>query len=143
MTIPVLEGAPKPTHIPAPVIAPAKTKAPSQKSAPPKQKTPAQTSASNVPDSKVLAKSTLTADDSTQLTNVYTIKQDEVGGIENIRNRTWIHDLLDDNKIPYYLEVQGHRPTKRIYVESQLIFVERKNGIRASFIINEYLDTNN
>ena len=94
-------------------------------------------------DSGLWAKSTLVSKDSKDLTNIYIIKQEEAGGIENIRNKAWIHDLLDDNHIPYFIEIKGFRPSKRVYIESQWIYVERKNGIKASFLISEYMDPKN
>jgi len=75
------------------------------------------------------------------LVRVYKIK----GGGRNppCRERIWLHDILDENDIPYAIEITGEYPLwcgkrGRKFKETQHIFVEKKNKEAVIKIIEEY-----
>jgi len=84
------------------------------------------------------AKSTLPPCDLDGLVGVYDVKEGVYSGAETIRDRIWLHDVLDDNEIPYHIEIEGYWPGRRKFVERQVIYVEEKNASKAKQLIKEY-----
>lgn len=83
------------------------------------------------------AKSTLPPPyDIEKLKRIYTFtdKNDK----EKSRERIWLHDVLDDNNIPYVIEIVGYWVGKRDFREKQRIYVEKKHKDKALKFIDEY-----
>ena len=86
---------------------------------------------------KLWAKSTLNVDNPEGLILAYVCHTGTDLTKETIRHRFWIHDLLDDAGIPYYVEVKPADGSKML-VESQRIYVEENNKTPAKDLIFEY-----
>ena len=84
------------------------------------------------------AKSTLPNGNPNALSRIYEVKEGIYTSAENIRDRIWLHDVLDDNDIPYYVEMEGYWPGRRKFVERQVIYVEEKNSPKAKRLIKEF-----
>jgi len=93
-------------------------------------------------DPKLWAKSTLKHADIEDLIEVYAVVQGPFITQESIRKRMWIHDLLDDVGVPYYIEV-GSKSGSKDLVEAQRIYVEEKNAGKALVLIKQYNDPDN
>ena len=91
----------------------------------------------------MIAESTLVPNKDTKLVNIHIVKPDITGSTDKIRNRTWVHDLLDDNDIPYFIEIKSFSPSKTKTIESQWIYVEDENGSTAQELIKQYIDPEN
>jgi len=89
------------------------------------------------------AKSTLPPGENPDLQRLYVIRPGTYLSDETIRHRMWLHDVLDDNGIPYRIEIVGFWPTRKKFVETQCIFVEKHNMNRALMLIREYNDPRN
>ena len=97
-------------------------------------------------DPELWAKSTLTPSDDMELINIFTMKigTGMKGSFstpqETIRQRIWLHEVLDDNKIPYYVEfvtnLSGRRRVTR--TEIQNVYVEKKHVKKAKQLIKEF-----
>jgi hypothetical protein len=81
-------------------------------------------------DPELWAKSTLPEDDTTDLVVVFQVKKGTLIGNEPIKNRMWLHDLLDDNEIPYRIEHAGD--------SAQFILVKNEQKDRAIDLIIRY-----
>ena len=57
---------------------------------------------------------------------------------EIVRQRMWLHDVLDDNGIPYQIEISGSWINSRKYLETHCIYVEEKHVKKARLLIEEY-----
>jgi len=88
-------------------------------------------------DPDLWAKSTLLNAKVEDLIAIHIIAQDLFTGNESIRNRMWLHDLLDDRNIPYYIEV-GNIGGGKALSEAQIIYVEKKNAKIAYGLINKF-----
>jgi len=88
-------------------------------------------------DPKLWAHSTLEHAKVEDLAVIHSVMPDMYTGSDSIRNRIWLHDLLDDKRIPYYIEVGGVGGGKAL-TEAQLIYVEKKNFGRALSLIEEF-----
>jgi len=88
-------------------------------------------------DPKLWAQSTLNNAHVEDLVEVYAVTQSMFVSNESIRNRMWLHDLLDDKKIPYYIEVGGMSGSRQL-VEAQCIYVEKKNAEKALLLIKQF-----
>jgi len=93
-------------------------------------------------DPSLWAQPTLKNARTEDLVPVYSVQPNPLLGGDSVRNRMWLHDLLDDAKIPYYIEVGSKDGTKDL-TEAQYIYVERKNASKATFFIKQYNDPNN
>ena len=93
-------------------------------------------------DPELWAKSTLPPGEH-ELYKLYTIAPGIFLSEETIRHRTWLHDILDDNKIPYQIEIKGYWPTRRKFVEAQFIYIEQKNRNKAIRLIKEFNNPSN
>jgi len=81
--------------------------------------------------------------DDEDLVDVYVVKQARYQRRELIRERIWLHDLLDDKKIPYQVVIKTRWADKRNYAEDQFIYVEKKNRKKAKRLIKAFLDPDN
>ena len=88
-------------------------------------------------DPEFWAKSTLEQDDS-KLIKVYEIRPGKNVPLESVRNRIWLHDLLDEEKIPYKIAVSGFWASRKKYSLSQSILVDQKDRNRTRQLILEY-----
>jgi len=88
-------------------------------------------------DPEFWAKSTLDQDEG-KLIKVYEIKPGKNVPLESVRNRIWLHDLLDEEKIPYKVAVSGFWASRKKYSLSQSILVEQKDRNRTRQLILEY-----
>ena len=93
------------------------------------------------------AKSTLTPTNDMVLSLIYTSKTAKPGKLvsENrVAQKIWLHELLDDNDIPYYVVLTGKpvRSKKKFYKEKlatvQLVYVEEANASKARALIKQY-----
>jgi len=87
-------------------------------------------------DPKEWAKSTLLGDKE-NLVKVFQIKPGGDVTPETIRNKTWIHELLDVEGIKYKVVIAGYWATPKKYLISQSIMVEPENRKRAKELIPE------
>jgi len=55
------------------------------------------------------------------LVMVYTVGETMFGS--RVRDRMWLHDILDDNNIPYVIDVVGDWASRKKYSVQQHIFV--------------------
>ena len=94
-------------------------------------------------DPSLWAYSTLEPCDGVKLVNVYIITQGNYLGREEVRQRMWLHDILDDEGIPYQVVVKGYWAGRRVYAESQFIYVKKKHADKVEQLINEFNDLGN
>ena len=87
------------------------------------------------------AQSTLD-DDVEHLAKIFEIKPDKNTPLEVIRNRIWLHDLLDVERIPYKVVVSGFWASRNKYSLSQSIYVEQKNRNKARVLVLEHRKSN-
>jgi len=73
-----------------------------------------------------------------ELVKVYEIKPGKDSPLETVRNRIWLHDLLDKERIPYKVVVSGFWASSKKYSLSQSVYVEQKNRDRVRELILEY-----
>jgi len=93
-------------------------------------------------DPELWAQSTLVDANPDELVAIHVITPGLYVRSDTIRNRMWLHDLLDDSGIPYYIEVGGLSGSKAL-VEAQQIFVEKENAGKAMALIKMYNDSDN
>jgi len=91
-------------------------------------------------DPEQWAKSTLKSANIDELVQVYVVTPGLYATSSTIRNRMWLHDLLDDKKIPYFVDIGGMAGSK-VLVEAQYIYVEEKNALKALTLINKFNDS--
>ena len=84
--------------------------------------------------------STLAEYNDEDLVRIQTITPNNFTGKETIRQRMWLHDILDDHGIPYLVRIIGYWPSRRRFQEAQCIYVEEKNVNETNRLINEYKD---
>jgi len=96
-------------------------------------------------DPSLWAYSTLSMEDSEnkELVNIYKIKQEKLGKRELIRARIWLHDILDDNNIPYQVVIKTRWISKKNYAEDHFIYVEEKHKKKSKRLIKEFLNPDN
>jgi len=85
------------------------------------------------------AQSTLKHVDTEDLIAVHSIQSNPLTGSDTIRDRMWLHDLLDDKRIPYYIEV-GSKDGSKDLAEAQFIYVEKHNAERVLLYIRQFND---
>ena len=88
----------------------------------------------------MIAESTLTPNEDTKLVNIYIVKPDITGSNDKVRNRTWVHELLDDNDIPYHIEIKSFSPSRTKTIESQWIYIEEKHAGNVQYLLKQYID---
>ena len=91
-------------------------------------------------DPDLWARSTLLNADINDLIPVYAISEGMFMSKEEVRNRMWLHDLLDDNNILYYIEMDGVKSGKAL-ADIQRVFVEKKNAQKAFSLIKTFNDS--
>lgn len=89
------------------------------------------------------AKSTLLQGDAENQVKIHVVKQGLYVHADTIRQRMWLHDILDDRGIPYRVEFVGYWASRKKFVEAQNIYVEKKHAERARFLIKDYRNTGN
>ena len=89
-------------------------------------------------DPALWAQSTLTPSEDMNLVKIFEVKPNKVIAAETIRQRIWLHDVLDDNKTPYHLDIIGYWRTRKKFAEYQVIYVQEKHRKKARRLINEY-----
>jgi len=94
-------------------------------------------------DPELWAYSTLPPCDSASLVNIYEVKQGDFTGRETIRQRMWLHDILDDNGIQYQVEINAYWAARKRFSEVQCIYVEEENAKKARSLIKEYNNPEN
>jgi len=87
-------------------------------------------------DPKEWARSTLIGEKE-GLVRIFHIKPGGDVTPETIRNKTWIHELLDVEGIKYKVVISGYWATPKNYLVSQSILVEPENVKRAKVLIPE------
>jgi len=93
----------------------------------------------NYGDPELWAKSTI-EHDTDKLFKIYEIRPGKTISPDTIRNRFWIHDLFDDEGIPYKVSVSGFWATRKKFLEAQSIYVEISDRSRARDLIIQYYD---
>jgi len=88
-------------------------------------------------DPETWAHSTLDSDVG-KLVKVYEIKPDKNHPLEMVRNRIWLHDALDEEKIRYKVIVSGYWVTRKKYSLSQSVFVKQENRNRVRELVLEW-----
>lgn len=89
-------------------------------------------------DADLLAYSTLPPDDYDDLVEVYKVKAGMHTPESETMHRIWLHDVLDDNNIPYIVEVIGVFVTRKKFREMQIISVRKKKAKKAKALIKEF-----
>ena len=89
------------------------------------------------------ARSTLIRKSDDKLLKVLTVTQQKYEAKESARYRMWLHDILDDNGIPYHIEVEGYWAGRRRFAEKQHIFIEEKHQQEARRLIISYNNPGN
>jgi len=89
------------------------------------------------------AVSTLKPGEGRELVRVFQVKQGMNTSGDSVRNRMWLHDILDDRGIPYHVEMDGYWAGRRKYVEVQYIFVEEKQRKSVQRLIKEFRNPDN
>jgi len=93
----------------------------------------------NYGDPELWVKSTLDQDIE-KLVKIHEIRPGKTISPDTIRNRFWIHDLFDDEGIPYKVTVSGFWATRKKFLEAQSIYVEAENRNKARELIITYYD---
>ena len=94
-------------------------------------------------DPSLWAFSTMASFDDIDLVNIYVIKQKKYMTGGTTRHRMWLHDILDNEGIPYQVVIKGYWSGLRVYAEDQFINVEKKHRRKAKRLIKEFTDSNN
>lgn len=89
-------------------------------------------------DPEQWARSTLSVSSNENLVKILTVKQHQYAARESVRNRMWLHEILDNNNIPYYIEIEGYWPSRRKFAEMQNIYIEEKHQKEARRLIITY-----
>jgi len=97
----------------------------------------------SVGDPALWAQSTLLHGDTENLVKIYDVMEGKYINSETVRNRIWLHDILDDNNIPYHIEIKGTWPSRKKFAEKQSIYVEKKRASRVRKLIKEYNNADN
>jgi hypothetical protein len=92
----------------------------------------------NANEEVLLAKSTLITDGEIEsLIKVFEVNTDVTADKDKIKNRTWIHDLFDDNGIEYHIETELKNKGRQI-IETQSIYVRPEEKDDAFFLISKF-----
>lgn len=89
-------------------------------------------------DPELWAHSTFEPDDDEALVLIHEIKPSGQTGRETFMHRIWVHDLLDDNNIPYHIEIGGHWKSRKNFNEIQSIYVKRAHSGKAIGLMRAY-----
>jgi len=94
-------------------------------------------------DPELWAYSTLPPGEHDDLVDIYTIKQGKFMGREIVRQRMWLHDILDDNDIPYQVVIKSYWVSRRKYSEDQVIYVREEHRKKARKLIKTFNNPDN
>ena len=94
-------------------------------------------------DPALWAYSTLPPCDTNELVNVYVVQQSRYQGRDMVRQRMWLHDILDDEGIPYQVVIKSRWSNRKRYNEDQFIYVEEKYERKAKKLIKAFAGQNN
>ena len=94
-------------------------------------------------DPSLWAYSTLPPCDTEELVKVYVVKQAKYQKRETMRNRMWLHDILDGEGIPYQVVIKTRWSDKRNYAEDQFIYVQEKHRRKARRLIKAFNNPDN
>ena len=94
-------------------------------------------------DPSLWAYSTIVPCDDTELVNVYVVAHKKYMSGETTRHRMWLHDILDNEGIPYQVVIKGYWAERRKFAEDQFINVEKKHRKKVKRLIKEYNDPSN
>ena len=86
------------------------------------------------------AVSTIAPSDDVDLVKVFKVREGGHMSGDSVRNRMWLHDILDDEGIPYHIEIEGDWAGRRKYEEVQHIFVEESKRKDVCRLIREFID---
>ena len=89
------------------------------------------------------AQSTLSEGDLKKLVKVHVVRPGLYVSAETLRQRMWLHDILDDRGIPYRIEFIGYWASRNKFIEAQNIYVEKEYAERVRFLIKDYRNTSN
>jgi len=92
-------------------------------------------------DPSLWAYSTLPPGDYDDLVNIYVVNQNSRRSGETARQRMWLHDILDDEGIPYQVVIMGYWAARRKYAEDQFIYVEEKHELKTKRLIKAFNDS--
>jgi len=94
-------------------------------------------------DPSLWAYSTLPPGDYDDLVSVYTVKQGKFQGKETVRQRMWLHDILDDEGIPYQVVIKSFWISRKRCAEDQFIYVKEEHKKKAKRLIKAFNDPEN
>ena len=94
-------------------------------------------------DPDLWAESTMDPNSNDNLVKIYEIKPSKYVSADMVRQRIWLHDVLDDNDVPYLVKVEGYWATRKKFVEAQRIFVSESDVEKTRALIKEAEDPNN
>jgi len=94
-------------------------------------------------DPSLWAYSTLPPGDYKDLVCAHTIIQGKLKQRETVRQRIWLHDILDDEGILYQIVIKGYWASRKTYAENQFIYIEKKHRKKVKQLIQEFRDPSN
>lgn len=94
-------------------------------------------------DPALWAYSTIPPGDYNDLVSVHIVKQGRTQGRETVRQRMWLHDILDDEGIPYQVVIKSYWAARKKYTEDQFIYIEEKHEKKVKRLIKEFKNLNN
>ena len=94
-------------------------------------------------DPELWAHSTFEPSDDEALVLIHEIKPSGQTGRGTFMQRTWVHDVFDDNDIPYHIEIGGHWKSRRNFSEIQSIYVKKVNSGKAINLMRAYENPEN
>ena len=94
-------------------------------------------------DPSLWAFSTLPPGDYEDLVSVHTVKQGKFQSRETVRQRMWLHDILDDENIPYQVVIKSYWVSRRKYSEDQVIYVREEHRKKARKLIKAFKNPEN
>ena len=87
--------------------------------------------------------STLPKECADELVLVYEVKQGKFSDGREVRQRMWLHDILDDNNILYQVVIKGFWASRKRFAETQWIMVTKADEGEARRLIDEFNDPDN
>ena len=94
-------------------------------------------------DPSLWAYSTIPPGDNSKVVDIYVVSQGNLQSRETVRQRMWLHDILDDEGIPYLVVIKGYWPARRKYAEDQVIYVKEEHRKKAKRLIKAFMNPEN
>jgi len=94
-------------------------------------------------DPALWAYSTLPPGEYEDLVSIYTINQSKYQGREEVRKRMWLHDILDDEDIPYQIVIKSYWISRKKYGEDQFVYVKEEHKKKAKKLIKAFNNLEN